>query len=84
MIEPTTPEPAKGCSQHHFAFDLDRGIRQQVVEKLEQSPQLALASGVGPNASGIYALYHHGRLVYVGKASKGTTKSKRTLQPRLS
>jgi hypothetical protein len=69
---------------HYFDFDLDRGIRTQVVEKLESSPLLALASGVGPQASGIYALYFKDRLVYVGKASKGTTKSKRTLRARLS
>lgn len=69
---------------HHFDFDLDRGIRAQVVEKLEASPLLPLARGVGPNASGVYALYFKGSLVYVGKASRGTTKSKRTLRARLS
>lgn len=66
---------------HYFDFDLDRGIRAQVVEKLESSPTLAFARGVGPLASGVYALYHNGLLVYIGKASKGTTKSKRTLGP---
>ena len=30
----TEPDP------HHFDFDLDRGIREQVVEKLEASPLL--------------------------------------------
>ncbi len=69
---------------HHFDFDLDRGIRAQVVENLEASPILPLTAGVGPSASGIYALYFKGRLVYIGKASKGTTKSKRTLRQRLS
>ncbi len=69
---------------HHFDFDLDRGIREQVVEKLESSPLLALTKGVGPPVSGIYALYFKDRLVYVGKASKGTTKSKRTLRTRLA
>ena len=39
---------------------------------------------MGPQASGIYALYFKGTLVYVGKASKGTTKSKRTLRGRLA
>jgi hypothetical protein len=61
---------------HHFDFDLDRGIRTQVVEKLEASPLLALTKRTGPNASGIYALYFKGQLVYIGKASKGTTKAK--------
>jgi hypothetical protein len=69
---------------HRFDFDLDKGIRGQVVEKLETSPLLVLAKGVGPQESGIYALYFKGKLVYVGKASKGTTKSKRTLRARLS
>jgi hypothetical protein len=69
---------------HYFDFDLDRGIRAQVVEKLESNPLLHLTRGAGPQASGIYALYFKGRLVYVGKASKGTTKSKRTLRARLS
>lgn len=69
---------------HFFDFDLDRGIRLQVVEKLESSPSFPLAKGVGPQESGIYALYFRDTLVYIGKASKGTTKSKRTLRARLS
>ena len=67
---------------HHFDFDLDLGIRTQVVEKLESSPLLALVKPVGPRESGVYALYYKGDLVYIGKASKGTTKSKRTLRAR--
>jgi hypothetical protein len=43
-----------------------------------------LGKSVGPQASGIYALYFKGRLVYIGKASRGTTKSKRTLRSRLA
>lgn len=69
---------------HHFEFDLDEGIRAQVIEKLEASPLLPLKRGVGPLASGVYALYFRDDLVYVGKASKETTKSKRTLRGRLS
>lgn len=69
---------------HHFEFDLDEGIRAQVIEKLEESPLLALDRGVGPRLSGVYALYFRGDLVYVGKASKETTKSQRTLKSRLS
>lgn len=68
---------------HHFDFDLDRGIREQVVEKLEASPLLPLTKGAGPALSGIYALYFNDKLVYIGKASKGTTKSRRTLRDRL-
>lgn len=69
---------------HHFEFDLDEGIKLQLIEKLESSPVLPLITGVGPRESGVYALYHFGRLVYVGKASKETTKSNRTLRTRLS
>jgi hypothetical protein len=69
---------------HRFEFDLDRGIRLQAVEKLEASPSLTLAKDVGPQSSGVYALFHKHRLVYIGKASKGTTKSKRTLRARLN
>lgn len=76
--------PETEDNSHHFDFDLDRGIRVQAVEKLEASPLLPLKKGVGPQASGIYALYHKGQLVYIGKASKGTTKSKRTLRGRLN
>lgn len=69
---------------HHFDFDLDEGIRTQVIEKLEASPLLTLISGVGPKESGVYALFYRDTLVYVGKASKETTKSGRTLRARLS
>ncbi len=76
--------PGTSDNPHYFYFDLDRAIGVQVVEKLESSPILPLCKGVGPAESGIYALYHKDRLVYVGKASKGTTKSKRTLRGRLA
>jgi len=76
--------PVTNDDPHHFDFDLDRGIRTQVVEKLEISPLLPLQKNVGPQSSGIYALYFKARLVYIGKASKGTTKSKRTLRDRLN
>jgi hypothetical protein len=69
---------------HYFEFDLDRGIRAQVVEKLEASPLLPLEKSVGPAASGIYALYYHDKLVYLGKASRTLTKSHRTLRGRLA
>ena len=70
--------------QHHFVFDLDLAILGQAVAKLESSPLLPLNKGTGPQSSGIYALYFKGTLVYLGKASKGRTKSKRTLRARLS
>lgn len=69
---------------HEFVVELDRAIRDQVVMKLEDSPMLLLAKNVAPMKSGVYVLYHNGRLMYVGKASKGTTRSKRTLRSRLN
>ena len=82
MPKTRTPKRPKE-EAHRFDFDLDRGIREQVVEKLEQSPFLCLEKSVGPQLSGVYALYYKKSLVYIGKASKGTTKSKRTLRSRL-
>lgn len=69
---------------HRFDFDLDQGIREQVIKKLKASPRLPLEKGVGPAESGIYLLYYKRKLVYVGKASKETTKSGRTLRMRFS
>jgi hypothetical protein len=77
-------DPHRFEFDHQFAFDLDRAIRDQVIEKLEKSPKLPLVKDVGPHLSGIYALYHKGSLVYVGKASRETTKSKRDLRARLN
>lgn len=79
-----TNQPASNEDPHRFDFDLDRGIRLQAVEKLESSPLLTLQKDVAPKDSGVYALYHLGELVYIGKASRGTTKSKRTLRMRLN
>ena len=76
--------PSAEDDSHRFEFDLDRGIRLQVVEKLEQCELVPLCKGVGPSSSGIYALYFKGTLVYIGKASRGTTKSKRTLRARIN
>lgn len=84
MAKKRTPAPTLAADPHHFDFDLDRGIRSQVVEKLEASPLLALVKGVGPALSGIYALYYKGKLVYIGKATKEMTKSGRTLRSRLN
>jgi len=38
--------PDANENPHYFDFDLDRGIRQQVVEKLESSPLLALEKNI--------------------------------------
>ena len=76
--------PGATDDPHYFDFDLDAGIRAQVIEKLEASPLLALEKGIGPATSGIYALYYRDKLVYLGKASRTLTKSHRTLRSRLN
>jgi hypothetical protein len=78
----TEDEPDR--DPHEFVFQLDRAIRDQVVDRLNSSPMLPLERNVAPKRSGVYALYFKGDLVYIGKASKGTTKSKRTLRDRLN
>lgn len=69
---------------HRFTFDLDEGIRSQLVRHLESTPKLQLARGVGPNESGLYAIFFDDKLVYIGKATKTFTKSGRTLRARLA
>lgn len=76
--QPASPDP------HEFVFELDRAIRDQVIERLNASPMLPLVRNGAPNKSGVYALYFKGNLVYIGKASRGTTTSKRTLRSRLN
>ena len=84
MFRYSAEMPDVANDPHHFDFDLDRGIRLQVVEKLESSLLLPLTPHAGPRESGVYALYFREKLVYIGKASKGVTKSKRTLKDRLA
>ena len=70
---------------HAFVFDLDRGIRcVQAVQRLEASPLLPLKKGVGPQFERHLRAVLKGKLVYLGKASKSFTKSKRTLRGRLN
>ena len=57
---------------HRFQFDLDRGIRDQVVEAPERSPCEPLVAGVGPTSSGIYALYFAGRQAEAGREPTGS------------
>ena len=69
---------------HKFVFELDRAISAQVLDKLAKSPPIPLEKNAGAQAGGVYALYRNKKLVYVGKASPETTKSKRTLRGRLN
>lgn len=78
MTEQNSSDP------YFFKFDLDTAIRDQLVRHLEGVPSMPLTKGLGPKKSGIYALYYNDDIVYVGKASKETTKSGRTLRTRLN
>ena len=69
---------------HAFQFDLDQAIGFQIIESLEASPLLPLEKSIGPKERGVYALYHNGKLVYIGKASKEMTKSRRDLRQHLN
>lgn len=44
------------CDQHQFFFEFDKAYTQQLIEKFEASPVLALTKGVAPLLSGIDAL----------------------------
>lgn len=65
------------CDRHHFEFEIDIAIRSQVISKLEASPEHPLTLEVAPPASGVYALYRKGKLVYAGKAMGATTLKRR-------
>lgn len=69
---------------YKFVFELDRAIRDQVLERLDEVQAVPLTNGCAPRESGVYAIFWKGDLVYVGKASKDSTKSKRTLRGRLN
>lgn len=66
-----------------FRFDLDTAIRDQLLRQLDSVSLVPLFPNAGPSESGIYVLYYKDKQVYVGKASKETTKSGRTLRVRL-
>jgi Eco29kI restriction endonuclease len=59
---------------HEFVFQVDRAIRGQVIDKLENTPELALTEEVAPPKKGVYALYRKGSLVYAGKALNTTLR----------
>jgi hypothetical protein len=63
-----------GSEDHKFVFEIDKAIRSQVIEKLEDSPLLQLSQTVGAPKKGVYALYWKGKLVYAGKALHTTLK----------
>ena len=61
-------------TSHSFAFEIDRAIRTQVIEKLEATPKLRLNEVVGPPGQWSLRALLEGKLVYAGKALKMTLK----------
>lgn len=70
--------------RHFFKFNLDQAIYDQAFARLKATPLRTLKKNIGPDLSGVYALYYKRRIVYIGKASKDNTKSRRTLKTRLN
>jgi hypothetical protein len=56
------------CDAHEFTFDVDRAFADQLVVKLEASPEHPLAAPEAPRKFGVYVLYQHKNPVYVGQA----------------
>ncbi len=48
---------------------MDAEISMKAISKLETCLLVPLRKGVAPPILGVYALYHFGKLVYIGKAS---------------
>lgn len=67
-------KPGERADPHAFVFEVDRAIREQVIEKLEASPVVRLSQTGGPGAKGVYTLYRRRRLVYAGKALDSTLR----------
>ncbi len=53
---------------HLYHFEFDPNIHAELIAKFQESPTLSLVKGVGPQLKGVYGLYWHEELVYVGKA----------------
>ncbi|MDG6969493.1 MAG: Eco29kI family restriction endonuclease [Nitrososphaerota archaeon] len=64
------------CDKHHFEFEIDLAIRQQVIQKLEASPAHPLVLSVAPPETGVYTLYRNAKLVYAGKALATNLKTR--------
>jgi hypothetical protein len=59
---------------HTYHFDFDPEVHAELINRLLQSPELALMKDVGPNLKGVYALFRHHKMVYAGKALSTTLK----------
>ena len=56
------------CDAHEFVFDVDSAFADQLVAKMEASPEHPLTAPEAPRKFGVYVLYQHQNPVYVGQA----------------
>jgi GIY-YIG catalytic domain-containing protein len=62
------------CDDHRFIFEFDKACTDQLIDRLESSPEHPLAIDVAPPEKGVYALYRKGKIVYAGKALQTTLR----------
>jgi len=62
------------CDDHRFIFEFDKAYTDQLIDRLESSPEHPLAIDVAPPEKGVYALYRKGKIVYAGKALQTTLR----------
>ena len=62
------------CNKHRFIFEFDKAYTNQLIKKLEASPEHPLDTDVASSEKGVYALYRRGKIVYAGKALQTTLR----------
>ena len=62
------------CEKHHFVFEFDKAYTDQLIKKLEASPEHPLDTDVASTEKGVYALYRRGKIVYAGEALQTTLR----------
>ena len=67
-----------------YVLNTNNIIRIKIIEKLEESSYFPLVKNIAPNQSGVYILYHKNELVYIGKSTKNSRKSIRTMRQRIN
>lgn len=62
------------CNKHRFIFEFDRAYTDQLIKKIEASPEHPLHLDVATPEKGVYVLYRRGTIVYAGKALQTTLR----------
>lgn len=68
------PRVAPLSDKHRFNFEFDKAYTDQLIKKLEASPERRLETDIAPSEKGVYALYRKGKIVYAGKALQTTLR----------